>query len=194
MVAGLRVRVRVPAQVTGPVGRKYRVTVARAAALFLALAIPFGQGALADTLDNEIERLKADVADLSQTLYQLEEDVLYPADTQVAVFLTLRDRDGLELDTVELYLNGTPVASHLYTERERGSLKQGGVQRLYIGNLPHGSHQLKAVLTARSANERFVRREVTHDFRKRPGEARIQMTLDARAPDYEPVVSFQEWK
>lgn len=194
MVAGLRVRERVPAQVTEPVGRKYRVTVARAAVLLLALAMPFGQGALADTLDNEIDRLKADVADLSQTLYQLEEDVLYPADTQVAVFLTLRDREGLELDTVELYLNGTPVASHLYTERERGSLKQGGVQRLYIGNLPHGTHQLKAVLTARSANERFVRREVTHDFRKRPGESRIQMTLDARAPDYEPVVSFQEWK
>lgn len=194
MVAGLRVRERVPAQVTQWVGRKYRVTVAWAAVSFLALAMPFGQGVLADTLDNEIDRLKADVADLSQTLYQLEEDVLYPADTQVAVFLTLRDREGLDLDTVELYLNGTPVASHLYTERERGSLKQGGVQRLYIGNLPHGSHELKAVLTARSANERFVRREVTHDFRKRPGESRIQMTLDARAPDYEPVVSFQEWK
>ncbi|MBL3556747.1 AraC family transcriptional regulator [Marinobacter sp. JB05H06] len=157
----------------------------------MALLAP---GLLADTLDTEIDRLKADVADLSQTLYELEEDVLYPADTQVAVFLTLKDREGLELDTVELYLDDMPVASHLYTERERTSLKRGGVQRLYLGNLPHGAHQLRAVLTARSANERFVRREVTHDFRKRPGESRIQMTLDARAPDFEPVVSFQEWK
>ena len=160
-------------------------------ALFGLLGV---QAVGANTLDAEIDRLKADVADLSQTLYELEEDVLYPADTQVAVFLTLKDREGLELDTVELYLNDTPVASHLYSERERGSLKQGGVQRLYIGNLPHGLKQIKAVLTARSANERFVRREVTHDFRKRPGESRIQMMLDARAPDYEPVVSFQEWK
>ncbi|MFN2359625.1 MAG: AraC family transcriptional regulator [Marinobacter sp.] len=182
------------AQLTGPVRRKFRVTVTAVAALFVVLVLPPGQGAVADTLDREIDRVKADVADLSQRLYELEEDVLYPVDTRVAVFLTLRDRDGLELDTVELYLNDTPVASHLYTERERGSLKQGGVQRLYMGNLPHGSHQLKAVLTARSANERFVRREVTHDFRKRPGESRIQMTLDAKAPDYEPVVSFQEWK
>lgn len=145
-------------------------------------------------LDREIDAIKSDVASLSQTLFELEESVLYPADTQVAVFLALKDRDGLELDSVELYLNGSPVSSHLYTDRERESLRKGGVQRLYMGNLPHGGHQLKAILTARSANERFVRREVRHEFRKRPGESRIQMTLDAAAPDYEPVVSFQEWK
>lgn len=186
--------VRVKAQVTEPVGRRLGAILMAVAALFISLVVPVGQGVLADTLDSEIDDLKADVADLSQTLYELEEDVLYPVDTQVAVFLTLTDREGLDLDTVELYLNGKPVASHLYTERERSSLKKGGVQRLYIGNLPHGTHQLKAVLTARSDNERFVRREVTHNFRKRPGESRLQMTLDAKAPDYEPVVSFQEWK
>lgn len=189
MIAGTQVI----AQVTEPVRRRFGLSVAVAAVLFLTLTL-LAPGLLADTLDTEIDRLKADVADLSQTLYELEEDVLYPADTQVAVFLTLKDREGLELDTVELYLDDMPVASHLYTERERTSLKRGGVQRLYLGNLPHGAHQLRAVLTARSSNERFVRREVTHDFRKRPGESRIQMTLDARAPDFEPVVSFQEWK
>lgn len=145
-------------------------------------------------LDREILQIKSEVASLSQDLFDLEESVLYPADTQIAVFLALKDRDGLELDSVELYLNGNPVSSHLYTDRERESLRKGGVQRLYIGNLPHGGHQLEAVLTARSANERFVRREVRHQFRKRPGETCIQMTLDAAAPDYEPTVSFQEWK
>ena len=146
------------------------------------------------SLDREIEAIKSDLASLSQTLFELEESVLYPAGTQVAVFLALKDKNGLALDSVELYLNGSPVSSHLYTDRERESLRKGGVQRLYIGNLPHGSHQLKAILTASSANERFIRREVRHQFRKRPGESRIQMTLDAAAPDYEPVVSFQDWK
>lgn len=165
-------------------------------ALLLGLVITAGTAraeGLAE-LDREIEQIKSEVASLSQTLFDLEESVLYPADTQVAVFLALKDRDGLELDSVELYLNGNPVSSHLYTDRERESLRMGGVQRLYMGNLPHGAHQLKAVLTARSANERFVRREVRHQFSKRPGQSRIQMTLDAAAPDYEPVVSFQEWK
>jgi len=164
--------------------------------LVFALCLSIGAAHAADpaALDREINEIQAEVAALSQTLFELEESVLHPADTQVAVFLALKDKEGLELDSVELYLDGSPVSSHLYTDRERESLRQGGVQRLYIGNLPHGGHQLKVVLTARSANERFIRREVRHQFRKRPGESRIQMTLDAAAPDYEPVVSFREWK
>ena len=151
-----------------------------------------GQGPV--FLDREIAEIKAEVAALSQTLFELEESVLHPSDTQVAVFLAQKEKEGLALDSVEIYLNDSPVSSHLYSDRERESLRKGGIQRLYIGNLPHGSHQLKAVLTARSANERFIRREVIHEFRKRPGESRIQVTLDAAAPDYEPVVSFREWK
>lgn len=165
-------------------------------ALALGLVLAAGPVRAGETaaLDREIAELKAEVASLSQTLFDLEESVLYPADTQVVVFLALKDKEGLELESVEVYLDGSPVSSHLYSNRERESLRKGGVQRLYTGNLPHGSHELKAVLTARSANESFIRREVRYQFRKRPGEARIQMTLDAAAPDYEPVVSFQEWK
>lgn len=171
----------------------YMLTLFSILAVGIALAGNVRAEGLA-SLDREINAIKSDVASLSQTLFELEESVLYPADTQVAVFLTLKDKDGLALDSVELYLDGSPVSSHLYTDRERESLRKGGIQRLYMGNIPHGDHQLKAVLTARSANERFIRREVRHQFRKRPGESRIQMTLDAAAPDYEPVVSFQEWK
>ena len=163
-------------------------------ALTLCLTIGTVSAQSSTPVDGDIAQLKSEVAALSQTLFDLEESILHPADTQVAVFLALKDKEGLELDSLELYVNGNPVSSHLYTDRERESLRQGGVQRLYIGNLPHGRHELKAVLTAQSANERFIRREVRHDFRKRPGESRIQMTLDAAAPDYEPVVSFREWK
>lgn len=159
----------------------------------LATAAPAHAGDLDKDLDGEIAELKADVAALSESLFELEETVLHPADTQVAIFLTLDRKDVLELDSVELFINDTPVASHLYSERERASLQEGGVQKLYLGNLPHGEHQLRAVLTARSANERFVRREASHRFQKRPGTSRIQMTLGANAPDYEPVVAFREW-
>lgn len=163
--------------------------------LFLYLVMTVTVSASEDTpLDQEIAEIRSEVASLSQTLFELEEAILHPADTQVSVFLNLKTREGLELNSVELYMDDSPVSSHLYTERERESLRQGGVQRLYIGNLPHGDHELKAILTARSANDRFIRREVFHDFRKRPGESRIQITLDAAAPNYEPDISFQEWK
>lgn len=150
--------------------------------------------ATADTIDAEISQLKASVAEHSAEVFALEQKLLHPADTRLAVFLTLATRDSLDLDSVELFVNGKPVASHLYTDRERGALEEGGIQQLFTGNLPNGAHELKTVITARSANNHFVRREATHRFRKRPGTLRLQMSLEARAPDYEPQVSFVEWK
>ncbi|WP_228744320.1 AraC family transcriptional regulator [Marinobacter salsuginis] len=143
-------------------------------------------------LDEELERLSAEVASHSERVFALEQKVLHPANTRLAVFLTLQSRDALDLDSVELFVNGQPVASHLYSDRERASLERGGIQQLFTGNLQNGEHELKTVITARSADDDFVRRESTHRFRKRPGVLRLQLSLEARAPDYEPRVSFVE--
>ncbi|MHA7808408.1 MAG: AraC family transcriptional regulator [Marinobacter adhaerens] len=145
-------------------------------------------------LDEELKELSTKVASHSEDVLALEQKVLHPANTRLAVFLTLQSRDALDLDSVELFVNGQPVASHLYSDRERTSLERGGIQQLFTGNLENGEHELKTVITARSADDDFVRRESTHKFRKRPGVLRLQMSLEARAPDYEPRVSFVEWE
>lgn len=82
------------AQQTVTVGRQVRVAWLVILVMMVASQPGLTRSAFAESLDQEIDRLKADVADLSQTLYQLEENVLYPVDTQVAVFLTLRNREG----------------------------------------------------------------------------------------------------
>ena len=148
----------------------------------------------ASSLDEQIERLNADITRHTASVHALEQKLLHPVNTRVAVFLSLANRQALELDSVELFVNEQPVTAHLYTENERSSLGQGGVHQLFIGNLADGRHTLKAVINARAANNRFVRREIVHDFRKQPGTLRLQMTLNAKAPDYEPEVSFVEWK
>ena len=148
------------AQQTVTVGRQVRVAWLVILVMMVASQLGLTRSAFAESLDQEIDRLKADVADLSQTLYQLEENVLYPVDTQVAVFLTLRNREGLDLDSVELYLNDTPVASHLYTDQERDALKQGGVQRL-----AQRAQQFVEALTALHVTQTFRirRRNVDRD-------------------------------
>lgn len=148
----------------------------------------------ATALDDEIAALKAEVSAHSNEIFELEQKVLHPVDTRLAVFLTLANPDGLDLDSVELFVNGKPVATHHYSIRERSSLEQGGIQQLFTGNLANGSHELKAIITARAANDRFVRRESFHRFQKRPGALRLQVGLEAKAPDFEPRVSFAEWK
>lgn len=160
----------------------------------IALVLSGAGSATANNLDDEITDLKARVSAHAAEVFQLEQKVLHPVDTRLAVFLTLANRDGLDLDSVELFVDGQSVASHLYTLRESGSLRQGGTQQLFTGNLANGAHTLKAVITARAANDRFVRRESTHRFQKRPGALRLEMALEAKAPDYEPRVSFVERK
>ncbi|AHI27775.1 AraC family transcriptional regulator [Marinobacter similis] len=150
--------------------------------------------ALGSDIDHAIDQLRAAVSEHSARVFALEQRLLHPADSHLSVFLTLGSPDALGLDSVELFVNGKPVVSHLYSEREQEALEEGGVQQLFIGNLPNGSHYLKAVVTARSSNDRFLRRESSYRFQKRPGSLRLQMTLEAKAPEFEPHVSFLEWK
>jgi hypothetical protein len=99
------------------------------------------------SLDAEIEALKKEVLSLNRDLFILEEDLLFPPNTQFSVFLSMDAGLLFSLDSVQLKINDKNIANHLYTERELAALKRGGVQRLYIGNLSSGEHEIVAIFT-----------------------------------------------
>ena len=96
------------------------------------------------SLDAEVEAFKKEVLSLNRDLFILEEDLLFPPNTQFSVFLSMDAGAQFSLDSVQLKINDKSIANHLYTERELAALKRGGVQRLYIGNLPSGEHEIVA--------------------------------------------------
>jgi hypothetical protein len=100
-----------------------------------------------ESLDAEIEALKKEVLSLNRDLFILEEDLLFPPNTQFSVFLSMDSGALFSLDSVQLKINDKNIANHLYTERELAALKRGGIQRLYIGNLPSGEHEIVAIFT-----------------------------------------------
>jgi len=110
------------------------------------------------SLDAEIEALKKEVLSLNRDLFILEEDLLFPPNTQFSVFLSLDAGALFSLDSVQLKINDKNIANHLYTERELAALKRGGVQRLYIGNLPSGEHEIVAIFTGVGPSGRDYRR------------------------------------
>ena len=110
------------------------------------------------SLDAEIEALKKEVLSLNRDLFILEEDLLFPPNTQFSVFLSMDAGALFSLDSVQLKINDTNIANHLYTERELAALKRGGVQRLYIGNLPSGEHEIVAIFTGVGPKGRDYRR------------------------------------
>ncbi len=109
-------------------------------------------------LQQEIQDLKKQVLTLNRNLFILEEDLLFPSNTQFSVFLSMDAGQLFALDSVQLKINDKLVSSHLYTERELDALKRGGVQRLYIGNLASGEHEIIAIFTGKGPNDRDYRR------------------------------------
>ena len=73
--------------------------------------------------------------ELNRDLMLLEEDLLFPASTQLAVYVSLDVGHYFALDSVKLTIDGQMVSSYLYTPKQISALARGGVQRLYLGNL-----------------------------------------------------------
>ena len=103
-------------------------------------------------LDEQVQEIKSDVLSIASELKQLEEKLLYPSNTQVAVFVSMADGETFRLDAVEIQLDGKPVAHHLYTFKELEALQKGGVQRIYTGNVPTGDHQLSVTMVGKLKN------------------------------------------
>jgi hypothetical protein len=105
-------------------------------------------------LDQDTQVLKSSVLDLSNQLSVLEEELLYPANSQVAVFVSMDLGEFFSLDSIELQLDGKNVSNYLYTAREVDALYRGGVQKLYLGDLPAGQHELMAIFTGKGPHQR----------------------------------------
>src|ERR1700689_5910655 len=110
---------------------------------------PADAGAGTRALDEQIQDLKKDVIDLNRDLFVLEEELLFPANTQVAVFVSMDVGDFFALDSIQLKIDNRDVTNYLYTPREVAALVKGGVQRLYVGNLKAGGHELGALFNGK---------------------------------------------
>ena len=115
-------------------------------------------------LDNRIQNAKSDVIKLNRDLLVLEEELLFPANTQVAVFISMDVGDFFALDTVTLKIDQKEVINYLYTPREVEALLKGGVHRLYLGNLKVGKHELVAFFSGKGPNDRDYKRGATLKF------------------------------
>jgi hypothetical protein len=117
-------------------------------------------------LQQEIKDLKKQVLKLNRDLFILEEDLLFPANTQFNVFLSINAGQLFALDSVQLKIDDKVVTNYLYTQRELDALKRGGVQRLYQGNLASGEHEIIALFIGKGPNGRDYRRGTTLKMEK----------------------------
>ena len=103
-------------------------------------------------LDEQVQEVKSDVLSIAADLNQLEEKLLYPSDTHLAVFVSLAHGETLRLDAVQVQIDGQPATHYIYSFKELDALRRGGVQRLYSGNIATGAHEIEVSVSGKLAN------------------------------------------
>jgi hypothetical protein len=146
-----------------------------------------------ETLDQEVQGLKKDVIDLNKDLFVLEEELLFPANTQVALYVSMDVGAFFALDSVTVKIDNKEVKNYLYTAREADALLKGGVQQIYLGNLKVGKHELVAFFTGKGPQERDYKRGATINFDKGVGAKYLELKITDRVAKHQPEFLIKDW-
>jgi len=145
-------------------------------------------------LDDRIQEAKSDVIRLNRDLLVLEEELLFPAGTQVAIFVSMDVGKLFSLDSVRVKLDDKDVAGYLYTPSEVQALHRGGVQRLYVGNLRAGTHELVAFFTGKGPHDRDYKRGATIKIDKGTEPKYIELQIRDSTGKLQPEFEVKVWQ
>ena len=137
-------------------------------------------------LDKDLEDVKKSLLKLKRDLVILEEDLLFPASSQVAIYLSMDLGELFSLDAVTLKLNGKQVNHHLYTEKQVDALYRGGVQKLFVGNVKQGKNRITAFFTGRGPSGRDFKRATSVEFEKSFEPAYVELAITDSEAKYQP--------
>ena len=146
------------------------------------------------SLDDRIQDAKSDVIRLNRDLMVLEEELLFPANTQVAIFVSMDVGRMFSLDSVRVKLDDKDVAGYLYTPNEVQALHRGGVQRLYVGNLRAGTHELVAFFTGKGPHDRDYKRGATIKIEKGTEPKYIELQIKDSTGKLQPEFDVKVWQ
>lgn len=156
-----------------------KVMIVVISALFLILPA-YGQETPREQmkgLDEQVQEIKTDVLAIAAELHQLEEKLLYPSDTQLAIFVSVAQGEKFRLDAVDIELDGTSAAHHLYTFKELEALQKGGIQRIYVGNARTGEHALQVTVIGKSESGSDFKQGESFKITKKIGPKLVGVVL-----------------
>ncbi|WP_303472672.1 hypothetical protein [Aliiglaciecola sp. 3_MG-2023] len=144
------------------------------------------------TVAKQLQQLRKEVIALNRDLFVLEEDLLFPSSTQVVVYLSVDVGTYFKLDAVELKIDDKVVTEYLYTDRQVDALYRGGVQRLHIGNLAQGEHQISAFFIGLGPEGREYKRATSFNFNKDSDAKALELTINDATGSQQPEFNVVE--
>jgi hypothetical protein len=179
---------------TAPAPAAAAATAPAAASAATPAATPEAPPSDFKTLDQEVQGAKKDIIELNKDLFVLEEELLFPANTQVAVYVSMDVGTFFALDSVTVKIDNKEVKNYLYTAREADALLKGGVQQIYLGNLKVGKHDLVAFFTGKGPMERDYRRGATINFSKGVGAKYLELKITDKVSKHQPEFTIKDWE
>lgn len=143
-------------------------------------------------LDEQVQDIKQDVLQLTSELSRLEEKLLFPSNTQVSLFVSLKGDEGFVLDSMQIKVDNKVVAQHLYTYKEIEALRAGGVQRIYTGNIKTGDHEMVASFIGRSKSGNEYQRSEKYTVTKAVGPKFVEIEISGGSSS-DQTLSFKDW-
>ena len=140
--------------------------------------------------ETDTEAIKSQAIELLGRLQRLEQQLLYPAHTQVSVFLSISDNNPVVPQSLSLKIDASTVTHHVYTQAELKALKSGGIQRLYTGNIPMGKHTLRLSLDEAQAGGRVRRHDIDYPFEKDEKISHIEIVV-GKGPSNRPRIEIR---
>jgi hypothetical protein len=102
------------------------------------------------SLDEQVQEVKSDVLGIAADLNRLEEKLLYPSNTHIAIFVSIAEGETFRLDSMQINIDGQLATHYLYGFKELDALQHGGVQRVYTGNVPTGGHEIEISINGKT--------------------------------------------
>lgn len=146
-----------------------------------------------ETTAAKLENLKKEVLSVNRDLFILEEDLLFPASTQVAIYLSVDVGQFFALDNVKVKIDDEDVSHHLYTENDIDALHRGAIQKLFLDNLSTGEHQIVAIVIGTGPHNREYRKAIAFDFEKGSEAKALEIQIRDDSSKLQPRLEIVEW-
>ena len=180
----------------------YKLSLAFVLMLIVMLSSPLGaQDEPVETAEIEqnlttaekLENLKAQVLEVNRDLFVLEEDLLFPASTQVAVYFSIDVGKFFALDNIKIKIDDKQVSHHLYTDKDVDALHRGAIQKVYLGNVTTGEHEIVAIVLGKGPKNRKYRKAVSYKFTKTSEAKALEVQVRDSQSKLQPKLQVVEW-
>lgn len=145
------------------------------------------------TTAEKLEDLKSEVLAVNRDLFILEEDLLFPASTQLAIYFSVDVGQFFSLDNIKVKIDDEQVSHYLYTDKDIKALHRGAIQKLHLDNINTGEHELVAILIGQGPRNREYRKAVSFTFEKGTDAKALEIQLRDDTGKLQPKLSVVEW-